>query len=183
MVSKKNVQKKSSKKHSKAAGSSRDYLPRQGTLPGKIFQWLNARPMLFAELSDNARRETKLEGDDLASQLSAALYDLCARGVVVRIDPTTRKIVPSKGARGALYGLEVKTRSLFRTSLNGAAPASAKDEPRQLDLSGFAKANGMRAAAGKPVSMTEAMYDGLMSQRAAAEKQVAAIDALLATWG
>lgn len=182
MVSKKNVQKKS-KKQVKTSGPSRDYLPRQGTLPGKIFQWLNARPMLFAELSDNARRETKLEGDDLASQLSAALYDLCARGVVVRIDPTTRKIVPSKGARGALYGLEVKTRSLFRTSLNGAASAPAKDEPRQLDLSGFAKANGMRSAAGRPASMPEVMYSNLMAQRAVAEKQVAAIDALLATWG
>lgn len=187
MVSKN--KKSSSKKHKattkqsvpKQAPPKRAYLPRQGTLPGRIFRWLDSRPMLFSELSESARRETGLEGDNLASQLSATLHDLRDRGVVVRMDPVTRKIVPGKGSRGALYSLDTGARAAYRASLNGAAHMPAS-EPRQLDLSGFAAANGVRLAAGKPASMADAMYATLMAQRAAAEKQVAAIDALLATW-
>lgn len=170
----------------KPATPKRAYLPRKGTLPGRIFQWLDGRPMLFSELSENARRETSLEGDNLASQLSATLHDLRDRGVIVRVDPVTRRILPGKGARGALYSLDAKAQAAYRASragMNGAPPSTAAEgEPRQLDLSGFAAAHGARSAAGKPASMTDAVYDTLMAQRAAAEKQVAAIDVLLATW-
>jgi hypothetical protein len=156
------------------AQSKREYLPRQGTLPGRIFGWLNDRPMGFAELSANAQREMGLVGDKLASQLSAALHDLCQRGVVVRIDPATRRVVPSKNARGAFYGLETKTRSSFRAALNGHGGAAAPMPPGASD-------SGPRRP--RPASMPQAAYDALMAQRSAAEKTIAAIDNLFANIG
>ena len=163
-----------------------DYLPRAGTLPARIFANLNTRPMLFGELSDCIHKETGLEGDSLASQLSAALYDLCARGVVTRIDARTRKVIPSKNARGALYGLTPKTRALYRANLNGASggvPSGASaTEPRQLDLSRFSPpARALTStSAGCPARMPADMYAALVAQRAAAEKQVVEINAMLA---
>ena len=176
------VTKKVKKSKSKAKGAAlvpakakREYLPRQGTLPGRIFGWLNDRPMGFAELSANAHREMGLVGDKLASQVSAALHELCKRGVVVRIDPASRRVVPSKNARGAFYGLETKTRSSFRAALNGHAGALTLGAGSPMADSG--------ARRPRPASMAQAAYDALMAQRAAAEKTIAAIDNLFATIG
>ena len=176
--------KKSSSKKSK---TSKPYIPRQGTLPAQIFGWLVQRPMLFAELTDHGRRETKLVGEELGSQLSAALYDLCKRGAVIRIDPSSRQIVPSKGARGAFYGLSADAKKHFKESssrdgLNGKGHAAA--DSKQLDLSQFSQFSGsMHAALGnKPERMPPEIYSALSGKRAEAEKQIAAIDAILLIW-
>ena len=198
----KNSKKKASKKKASKQAYLNSYLPRRGTLPGRVFQWLNSRPMLFAELSGNVQREMGLEGDNLASQLSATLHDLRERGVLERMDPVTRKILPGKGSRGALYALEARARAIYRVSLSDASASAhrvgleaSQNEPRQRDLSGFATGmavgvdaahasavSSRRTMAAKPAHMPDAMYDTLMAQRRAAEKQVDAIDTLLAAW-
>src|SRR5271156_1738623 len=91
-----------------------NYLPREGTLPSKIFAHLAGRPMLFGELSVHVGKEIGLVGDALTSQLSAALYDLCHRKVVIRLDHRTQKPVPPKNARGALYALTDKVRENYK---------------------------------------------------------------------
>lgn len=168
---------KSDGKKADRSSPKRDYVPRQGSLPGRIFEWLNERPRSFAELSDSARRETNLEGDKLASQLSAALYDLCSRGVVLRIDPATRRVISKKNARGALYGLEGRARAALRGGANGSAAQAP-----ELRLPAGAAAVTQTQRLARPDRMPVVVFDALMGRRASAEKELHAIDLLFSSW-
>jgi len=172
----------SKKDDSKAVTPSprKPYIPRQGTLPARIFSWLVQRPMPFAELSDRGRRETNLSGEELGSQLSAALYDLCKRGAVVRIDPSTRSIIPSKGARGAFYGLSPEAKKHYKSATSGSNGAASHSEPRQIDLSAFSPQAAVLMS--KPDRMPSEVYSVLSQKRSEAEKQIAAIDAIMSIW-
>lgn len=208
MVSKKN--KKQSKKltpkkavnsQTKAKVKPNDnYLPRMGTLPDKIFARLAGRPMLFGELSVHVGKEIGLIGDALTSQLSAALYDLCHRGVVIRLDHRTQKPVPPKNARGALYALTDKVREnylgrggkavsgeFFAGASNGAVtltgnvngPGNVNGSSNGTTVHGSEPRQLDLSGHGKPTRMSPAMFAELSAAKRDAEKQLAAIDSML----
>jgi hypothetical protein len=106
------------------------YSPRPGSVPEWIFKSLVDRPMLFGELSVHVGRATGMNGDNLASQLSAALRDLVVRGVVVRLNHESRKPVPgsTKNARGSFYSLVPAAKASFKAShKNAGLPPPASD--------------------------------------------------------
>ena len=177
------------------------YLPREGSLPDMIFRRLMGKPMPYGELARHLEADSKLTGDALTSQLSAALYDLCnKRGVLVRVDYDTLQPVPASRSRGALYTVADRARSgyearqkLGQKRVGSGAMAAA--EPGQRDLSSFVNGAGSHAHAQveapgslspKPEKMSDAMYAELRSARQAASdtihqasEAIAAIDRLL----
>ena len=180
------------------------YLPREGSLPDMIFRRLMDKPMPYGELARHLEADSKLTGDALTSQLSAALYDLCnKRGVLVRVDYDTLQPVPASRSRGALYTVADCARAGYeaRRKLSAKRDAGGMTaEPGQLDLSSFGRRmNGAASAtttphAGdsllvvlpKPERMSDAMYAELRAARQAAANQIrqateaiAAIDGLL----
>lgn len=111
--------------------ASKPYSPRPGSVPEWIFQSLVDRPMLFGELSVHVGRATGMSGDNLASQLSAALRDLVVRGVVVRLNHESRKPVPgsTKNARGSFYSLVPSAKASFRVSHKNAGLPPPPSDP------------------------------------------------------
>jgi hypothetical protein len=179
------------------------YLPREGSLPDMIFRRLMGKPMPYGELARHLEADSKLTGDALTSQLSAALYDLCnKRGVLVRVDYDTLQPVPASRSRGALYTVADRARSGYeaRQKLGQkrvGSGATAVVESGQRDLSSFVNGAGTHTHAHaqvevsgslspKPEKMSDAMYVELRSARQAASdtihqasEAIAAIDRLL----
>lgn len=188
------------------AVAGKSYSPRPGSVPEWIFKNLVERPMLFGELSVHVGRATGMNGDNLASQLSAALRDLVVRGVVVRLHHESHKPVPgsAKNARGSLYSLVPAAKTSFRSSHKRTpdAPSPIREifagapEPEQRDLSSFVVGApnvvqsvmqsgpdpnplAPKPVPAKPARMSEAMFVELKKAEIAARRQLEAIDLLL----
>ncbi|HYX20438.1 MAG TPA: hypothetical protein VFA98_06290 [Thermoanaerobaculia bacterium] len=191
---------KSPKRAPRPAAATKAYSPRPGSVPEWIFKSLVDRPMLFGELSVHVGRATGMSGDNLASQLSAALRDLVVRGVVVRLHHESHKPVPgsAKNARGSLYSLVPTAKTSFRSAHKEKAQTPTREifagapEPKQRDLSSFvvgapdvASSDAGTAAsepnplAPKPARMAEAMFVELKRAEIAARRQLEAIELLL----
>jgi len=190
--------KKKSPKRPSGHVLNKPYSPRPGSVPGWIYKNLAERPMLFGELSVHVGRATGMSGDNLASQLSAALRDLVIRGAVVRLRKDTNRPVPNsaKNARGALYSLVPSARSAYlkgerkepsrdgSREVFGPVPApiptvgAGATEPGQRDLSAFVLRTGP-AEAERPARMTEGMFAELKRAKSAARAQIAAIEMIL----
>lgn len=168
------------------------YLPREGSLPDMIFRRLLDKPMPYGELARHLEADSKLTGDALTSQLSAALYDLCnKRGVLVRVDYDTLQPVPASRSRGALYTVADRARAGYEARSKLSAKRSGHvGEPGQLDLSSFGSGRSMNAMNGgggaaiahagdamlvvlpKPERMSDAMYAELRAARQSAADQI-----------
>jgi hypothetical protein len=155
--------------------------------------------MPFGELSGLVGRETGMAGDNLASQLSAALRDLVVRGAIVRLDSETGKPISlkAKNQRGVLYGLADDAKKAYEKSgKSGRVPqatprepvvtsAPIAPEPGQRDLTSFAVSvlpaaapHGTNGVA-RPAQMPEALFLELKATARLLRAQLDAVEAAL----
>lgn len=176
--------------------SSKPYLPSPGTFPAQLFTWLVDAPapnkLLVALVRQNGLVNKAYEAHD---KVGAALYDLVRRGVVIRLDPETRKPIRAKNARGALYAIEPEAKAYYlehRSEINVPAPQAvaphvhAVKSPNHptLPMPSMLAANGVTTSLRdpRPTRMPDGVFSYLRTQREALERQIASIDAMIGSW-